>query len=95
MPMPRRPIETDSPALPRWDRRRWGLGLLAAGVAVALPGCAAFKQLGLDGAARASVGDLLLAAIAWIAGITVGLLLFAVTLPLAPIGYVVLRSLRK
>ena len=53
------------------------------------------RELGLDGAARASVGDLLLAAIAWVAGITVGLLLFAVTLPLAPIGYVVLRSLRK
>jgi predicted nucleic acid-binding protein len=53
------------------------------------------RELGLDGAARASVGDLLLAAIAWVVGITVGLLLFAVTLPLAPIGYVVLRSLRK
>ena len=53
------------------------------------------RELGLDGAARASVADLLLAAIAWVVGITVGLLLFAVTLPLAPIGYVVLRSLRK
>lgn len=48
MPMPRCPIETDSPALPRLDRRRWGLGLLASGVALALPGCAAFKQLGVD-----------------------------------------------
>jgi hypothetical protein len=39
------------PALPdgwRPDRRRWGLGLVAATAVVLLPGCAAFKQIGVD-----------------------------------------------
>lgn len=47
--MPSFPI--DHPGLPRPDRRRWGLGLLAAGAtgaALMLPGCAVFKQIGVD-----------------------------------------------
>lgn len=48
MPMPRCPIETDSPAQPRLDRRRWTLGLLATGASLVLPGCAAFKQIGVE-----------------------------------------------
>lgn len=53
------------------------------------------RELALEGTPRASARDLLMAALAWVAGLTVGLLLFAVLLPLAPIGYVVLRLLRK
>ena len=30
------------------DRRRWGLGLVAATAVALLPGCAAFKQIGVD-----------------------------------------------
>lgn len=39
------------PALPAGfhsDRRRWGLGLVAATAVALLPGCAAFKQIGVD-----------------------------------------------
>lgn len=48
--MPRCPTENqmDAPVLQRPDRRRWGLGLLASGAVLALPGCAAFKQIGVD-----------------------------------------------
>lgn len=70
-------------------RRRFDAALLARTVGDMR------RELGLDGAPRATASDLLLAALAWLAGITVGLLLFAVLLPLAPIGYVVLRMLRK
>lgn len=53
------------------------------------------RELGLDAPHRATAGDLLLAALAWLVGLAVALLTFALLLPLAPIGYVVLRTLKK
>lgn len=53
------------------------------------------RELGLDGEARATAGDLALAFVAWIAGLVVGLTTFALALPLAPIGYLAIRALKK
>lgn len=53
------------------------------------------RELGLEGEARATAGDLALAVVAWVVGLTVGLTTFAITLPLAPIGYVAVRMLKK
>jgi hypothetical protein len=36
------------PDSPRPDRRRWGLMALSVGAALVLPGCAAFKQIGVE-----------------------------------------------
>lgn len=56
------------------------------------------RELGLEEGAdevRASAGDLALAAVAWVAGLAVALLTFALALPLAPLGYFALRALKK
>lgn len=53
------------------------------------------RQLDLDGEPRATAGDLALAALGWVVGLAIGLTTFAVVLPLAPIGYVVLRMIKK
>lgn len=53
------------------------------------------RELGLEQTPRANAGDLAIAGAAWIGGVGVGLLIFAVVLPLAPIGYVALRMMKK
>lgn len=53
------------------------------------------RELGLDGEPRATAADLQLAAGAWVLGVVVGLLSFAVALPLAPFGYLAGRLFKK
>jgi hypothetical protein len=53
------------------------------------------RELGLEGAPRATAADLQLAAVAWVAGLVIGSLTFALLLPLAPFGYLAGRVFRK